>query len=298
MKKIFLLFITMITCFSLTACGNSVEDYLQEYIKDELHDYVFGHYTDYETGELVKTTSINNDVATAILLLDGYINIDLDSLFTKAGTSLEKVTKTYEDMYIWNVSTAFNMTLVYLLLDLDLTSLENYFEDMTLSYIDATEGWGGVVYDSTYLTVINCLNMLGVNDSLKTELIAKFDNINDLSYIDADLASMIVISLQGSAHQDYLDYIYSKITYKGVSNWSGEMSCSSTSQVLMALMSEGIVYRNNALVDYVLSFRTTNGFKEYLDDENRDLSFASPQGFCALATAYLFEETSNKVLFY
>ncbi len=299
MKKLLLLFISVFTTLSCVACStNSLEETMKEYINNELHDYVFQSYTDYYTGDFVQLDTISNDVAIATLMLEGYISYDFDMLLQRADSSIEEVTKTYEDMYISDVSTAYNMMLVYFLLDLDMTDLEEYFEDMTLSYIDSTEGWYGVVYPQTYLTVINCLNMLDVNNDLKNELIAKFDNFDDLDYIDADLASMIIISLQGGAHQDYLDYLYTTITSSGVKNYSDEFSCSSTSQVLMALMSRGVVYKNNAVVDYVLSFRTTNGFKEYLDDEERDLSYASPQAFLALTTAYLFEETSNRVTFY
>lgn len=315
MKKIFLLFITIITSFALTACSESLEDHLFSYINDELHDYTFKSYNDWETGELVQLDTINNDVATAILMLKNYITIDFETLLTKSDSSIEEVTKTYEEMYIYDVYTAFNMILVYKILDLDLSDLEDYFntldifdfvtsiweEDESGNWYEVTDDNGEVVlvFDQyKALTAINCLNMLDVNSTLKLKLISEFDNIDNLSYIDADVAAMVIISLQGAASKDYLDYMTSCITSNGVKNFNGDYSCSSTAQVLMALMSQGTIYRNNAVVDYLLNFRTTNGFKEFIDDEERDLSYASPQGFLAIATAYLFEETSNKVLFY
>lgn len=300
MKKIFLFLITIITTFSLTACSNSNEDHLRDYIADELHQYVFNYSYNWETNEYNYLDTINNDVATSVIMLSNYIPIDLESLLEQSGSSVEEVTTTYEEMEITDVSTAFNMILVYKMLGLDLDDLKTWAGNLTLNYIDSTKGYYGVVYPQTYLTVINCLNMLNMNASLKTTLIEKFDDFDVVSssYMDADLASMIVISLQGTAHKDYLDYIYSSITFGGVKNWSDELSCSSTSQVLMALMSQGIVYNNNSVIRNVLSFKTTNGFKEYLDDTTADFSYASPQAFLAITTAYLFEETSNKVLFY
>ncbi len=302
MKKIFLLFVAIITTFCLTGClnKNSIKDYLFDYSRDELHDYMFNYEYDWINDEYYYSNTLNNDTVTGLLLLSGYLDFDIDMILGKVDSSVEEVKETYENMVITDVSTAFNMILVYTLLDLDLTKLETWGRNLTLSYINSTEGYYGTVYPQTYLTVINSLNMLGVNTTLKNSLISKFDSFDTIKadYIDADLAAMIIISLQGSAHQDYLDYLYTTITSKGVANYSGEMSCSSTSMALMALMSEGVVYANNAVVDYVLSFRVEDGFKQYLTDDSRDVSYASPQAFCALATAYLFEETSNKVLFY
>ncbi len=298
MKKILLIIVTCITLVTVTACNKSeLEEHLHDYISNELAEYTFQYQVDWETGEGKYSNSINNDVATAILLLNSQIQINFENLAKKVGLSIEEVTATYEDMEITDVYTAFNMTLAYQILDLDLDDLKDWAKELSYTDIKAYDSpYSGFEYAA--LSTINTLNMLGVNDSLKNALISHFDNFNDFTYMDADFASLIVKSLQGEAHKDYLDYLYTQITSEGVKNYSGEVSCSSTSQVLMALMSEGVIYKDNMLFETVLSFRTENGFKEYLDDEERNISYTSPQAFCALATAYLFEETAMKIYFY
>lgn len=281
MKKIFILVLVL---FTATGCFNNkvkTEDHLIGIIKDEMHNFVMDH----SSGGF--SDRFNNDAATTILLLQTNIGIDLEMILDRAGTSLDIVTETYENMEIDSINTAFNMILAYNLLDLELTELTAYFEDLKKSEI--------IFWD--YLTTINCLSMLGVNSKLKSELLELYSDIDDQGYMDADLAALIVVSHQGNAPKEYLEYLYSKITNDGVAGYSGEMSCTSTAQVIIALMSEGIVYKNNGLNDILLNFKVTDGFSEFLEGEV-DYAFASPKAFCALATIYLFEETSNKVLFY
>lgn len=278
MKRILTIFILL---FSLTGClfSLSTKDHISNMMKDELHTFIMDQY---------NPLKFNNDAATAILLLQSTIAIDLEMVLEKKDLSLEEVTTYYEELTITDVGTAFNMVLAYNILSLDTDNLESYFKSITKSELSS--------YD--YLTVINALSMLGVNSSLKSSLLKEYDDISKLSYIDADLASMVIIAYQGNAPKEYLDYLYTQITSKGVKGWDDIENSCSTAYAIIALMSEGVIYNNNKLVDTLLTYKIEGGFKNKLDDTTYDLSFSTPQAFCALASSYLFEQSSNKVILY
>lgn len=285
MKKILCLFLLLLT---VTACSsNSYEWIVNDIINDELHEYILQSYYDYETDEVI-TSKISNEIAISIIILKSYYSIDLDIVFKKANSSLDDITSYYENLEISDIYTAYNMILSYKLLGLDLSELEKYCDALTFDDLG--------YYD--YLTAINCFNMLEVNDKLKNDLIDMYKDFDSQSYMDADYAAMIVVALQGEADYKYQEYLIKSVNDNKVVNYSGEFSCSSTSQVQIAFMSLGLIYSRNSLVDSLMDFKTTSGFKEYLMDEESDLSYASPQAFLAISMTYLNEQTGNKVILY
>lgn len=303
MKKIFCLFL-FASSILLSGCTTKInfEKEVVKIINSELSNYIFQSYADYETGETVSTNLISNDVASALLLLNNKLTIDLNNLLESAESSIEEVKSDYEDMVIYDVYSAFNMILVYNLLELDLTRFEEYFTELTLE--DISTGYVWDVY--THITAINCLSMLNVNSELKQTLIAKYDTIAELEELaklddyfslDADLISSLVISFQGNAPTEFKTLLVKFIESDGV-HFYGEPGCSSTAMVVIAMLSEGLIYNQNKLSDVLLDFKIDGGFKQYLDDTTVDLSYASPQGFAALASTFLYEETGSKVVLY
>lgn len=281
MRKI----IVLVLCLFLTGCGNDYKDPLFSYINDELHEYTFVVDVDWDTYEETQTNKIDNNIATAILLLEEYKEISLEELCIKNDKTLEEVTDFYTNREIDSVYTGFNMILVYEILDLDLSELKTYFNNLSIDDLG--------IWD--YTTVINCLNMLKVNTSLKSELENKLINLDlDLwgGYFSADNAAMIMVALNGKESKDYYNYILSNVVDNSIVNYTGVPSCSSTAQASIAFLSQGIIYRDSVLSNSLLKFKNDIGFNEYLNDDIADLKYASPQAFLALAVTYVFEEDS------
>lgn len=298
MKKILIVFLSVITIVSLSGCSNDInyKKEIDKMVSEEIHKYMFNISFDNDynimydkNNNIVYTNEINSDMAASILLLDGYMTLNLDLIFSKVDKTVEEVTTYYENKEIYSISDVFNMVLVYNVLDLDLTKLEDYCTELTyedLGYYD-------------YITAIKCLNLLEVNTELKEELFNIYLDFNNQSYIDADVASMIVVAFQGDAPKEYVDYLFSIIQTNGYVDGFGDIPCSSSiAQVALALISEGYHYSNNIVTNALFDFKSDGGFKNKLEDEEVELSFASPQSFKAIVATYLYEDTGKKIVLY
>ncbi len=292
MKKIFIFLLSVFSIVSLTGCStNDFEDIVMDLINNDIHLYTLSSYIDEETNEVSYDYYLNNDIAVAILMLNSYIQIDLETIINKVDKDINELKDAYEAMEI-SVDTGYNMILAYKVLDLDLEKLTNYYTNLTK---DDLSSWN-------YITTINCLNMLGVNDVLKDELItivSDYETMSSDEYFDADTASMIIVALQGSAPTGFKNYLLEQIDSNSyISTW-GAANAASTAQGVIALMTEGLKYNNNSVSKALLDFKFSDGgFKWLLEDDCADFDYSSPQVFLALSVTYLFEETGNKILLY
>lgn len=224
--------------------------------------------------------SLDTDVILSLKLLEGEYSYNLEKIFTDCDTTLEDVKSNYLTKEITSVSVAYNMTVVYDFLNLDTTSLKNYFNsDFTYNEYD-------------YNSIVRSLKILNINDTLKTSLTNELIQSFTDGYNDADTISMKIITLGLDSPKEALSMLKTYITKDGVLGYDGEANASSTAQTILALLCLGEdlccdhTYDGKNIEDMLYDFYTEDGFKNKIDDEEVDLKFASPQGFLAVSAMY------------
>lgn len=263
---------------------------LENYVENELYQYTFTNYW--------NENEVSNEIATAILMLEGYVDIDFEELCNKNNKTLQEIKSYYENRDIYSIYDVYNMILVYKVLDLGLEKLETYCTDLTN---DDLFNSNDVSLQYNQITALKCLNLLNVNSNLQYILKMEFYDINSLHYKDADFISMITIALNGSNSDDYTDYLLDCLEDGGVYDLDWEtgqqnkLNCATTSITSIALIINGI--EEGDMTQELLNFKTNNGFKLYLDDNDADLSYSSPQVFLALTTIYLYNENGSVSLY-
>lgn len=291
MKK-FLIAILCVLTLSLTGCGdvefkNKVLDDLYD---DVLEDIIFKK----------NSLTIINETALALnLLIEEDFKIDLNDLFEENDTTVKKVVDYYKTLEITDVYTAYNMCIVYDLLDIDDSKLKSYFLNPTY------DNWGE-------LTVLKCLNMLDVNEELEEELELKIKNsftIND--YNDADVIGLKMMALGDDTPSVAKTMLKEYITYSGVLsadyydydaniNYPGSANACSTAMTIIGLLACDENLSNYSvdgvsLYDMLLLFHKEDGFTSY---DSIDYEYATPQAFLALTCYYISETLNEEVSFF
>lgn len=291
MKKIFLLVLCMF-CITLTGCSDKEikDEVLSDFIDEVLEDIIF-------KGD---SLTIVNETALALnILIEEGIDIDLDDLFDKNNIELQDVVYYYINLEITDVYTAYNMCLVYELLNINTSKLESYFMDPIF------DNWGEV-------TVLNCLNILDVNEVLKEELEIKIKNsFTEFDYNDADTIGLKMMALGADTPGVAKDMIKDYITVDGVlsadfydydsnTNYPGESNACSTAMTIIGLLASDEKLSDYSvdeitLYEMLLTFKVEGGF-EY--NGELDLEYATPQSFLALTCYYISETLDKEVVLY
>ncbi|PKK92632.1 MAG: hypothetical protein CVV61_08730, partial [Tenericutes bacterium HGW-Tenericutes-6] len=126
-------------------------------------------------------------------------------------------------------------------------------------------------------------------------------------YMDADYAGMLLQALSFEALEnqtgvatkieDMLTYIASNITDEGMVAY-GNANASSTAQVILGLVSQGLNPRGEAytiegvdLIEALKTFQIDEAFKYTLANNDADLAFSTPQAFAALVMYKIYRDS-------
>lgn len=140
------------------------------------------------------------------------------------------------------------------------------------------------------------------NPTLYQELLQKINVIREEDYRDADYAGVALMATYDAEidKQPLFDLILGSLSEEGIVSW-GEANASSTANVILGLIASGIDPKNIdyttndvTLIDALLQFEVNGAFKNYVNGEI-DLLYATPQGFAALATYYIYRTDKNAI---
>ncbi len=268
MKKILVL---LCSAFLLTGCNfdiNIKDSILLEFYEKDLEYIIF------------QEDSLNmiNETALALNLLEeNDININLSNLFKKNNTTIDKVKEHYKNKEITDIYTAYNMCVVYELLDLENDNLKNYFLNPVY------DSWGE-------LTTLKCLQMLDVNETLEIELENKIANSID-DYNDADTIGYKMTVLKENTPNEFKELLKTFISEEGVYNEYSGINAATTATALVGVLCtkddiNDYNVNNISLYDSLLTYRVEGGF--HFNNE-LDLKYSTPQAFLALSCYYIYE---------
>ena len=285
-RKLGLLVLSFLLLAGATGCKKEEKDPLLAKVDLAIDAFVSDQLTKFISTD--DKVVLDYYVIPAIKALEdnGY-DIKLNEL-----VDMNKVNTYYADYDYSTVGDIFKATVIRKAFNLNLDTAK-----IKLTEITEVDVW-------SYTNGLMALNITGVNNTLKQELLTKINVFTEDDYRDADYAG---VALMASANSDIdknplYNLINTSLSKDGVVTW-GEANSSSTANVILGLIANGInptneEYTTNGvnLVEALLLYQTDGAFKNKLNGEV-DLTFATPQAFSALVAYKLFVKNQKFNLF-
>lgn len=274
--KLFLFGLTFLLLAGVTGCKNNNQNEDIKKIDSIIESFVANYLDDYFDAKKANYLDYNVVIAVKKLEEQGY-NIKLDELIPKA------IVQAYYENLESNqtVSHIYKASMVLKAFSLD--ALQYKTELLTIKTINSEWEYG---------QLLMLYDLYGIENELKTEILANITVIKEGSFVDADYAGFALMALKG--YQIDLANLYNliipNISDKGVVSW-GEANSATTAQVLTGLVYQKEDIKNDkylaneiSLFEALIKFENKGAFKWQLNDEKVDLVFSTPQAILALVS--------------
>ncbi len=281
-KKLGIIILALFMLAGVTGCENKEKEEKDPLIKEV--DEAIADFLEIYAEDYVNEETLDYYVISAISALEesGY-DVKLTDFISK-----DDVKTYYENEEYDSISKIFKA-----LLNLKAFNVDNSNVVSELNKVTEVD-----IYSYSYGLI--ALKNANINNQLREDILSKINVIREEDYRDADYAGVSLMALGNDdiTKEPFYTLINDSLTKDGINAW-GSPSSSSTANVILGLLSQGIDPRNEEyttegtnLIQALLKYEENGAFKNNIDQEI-DLMFATPQGFAALV-AFKMYYNNNK----